>query len=81
MMVGVANTRLSLKYARDFLSRINFARFPYFMVFRLCLIQEQSIDVLFSQFGSIVAKIGAAQFPLLCFQFSLLITYVMFDSE
>ena len=69
---GVPSTRFELYtvvFARRFLSLYNVACFPYLLILRSYLIHELSIGVLFSQFGSIVAMIGATQFPLLCFQF------------
>ncbi len=55
----------SVAYDRHFLSRKNVAFFPYLLVFRLRLIHELSVGVLFNQFRSIVAKIGTTQFPLI----------------
>ncbi len=52
-----------------------------FVTTHLSLVYEIFIGDLFSQFALKVEEIGAAQFSLLCFQFSLFITDVMLDSQ
>ncbi len=81
----VAHARLGLNCplsrTLDISCLVTILRVPKFVGISLTPGSRASICVLFSLYGYVGAKIGATQLPLLCVQFSLIITNLMYNSE